>query len=86
MDDKKTTELTKAMAPEAVSTNRFFLMANAERLRITFGEMGPDGVIYRSAISLSRANAMALGESIQKLLLSDPTPQSTIASEGGALH
>ena len=86
MDDEKPSEMRGALTPPAISTNRFFLMANDERLRISFGEVAPDGVIYRSAITMSRANALALAEHIQKLLKSSPEPEGSTASGGGSMH
>lgn len=86
MEDEKASEMRVALTPPAISTNRFFLMANAERLRISFGEVAPDGVIYRSAITMSRANALALADHIQKLLKSDSEAPGATASGGGSMH
>jgi hypothetical protein len=85
VSNPKNPEQAAAFLPPAITADRFFLTASTDRIRLAFGEHGPDGTIYRSAVVVSRANARELAQMLLKLLEVDAA-NSAEGSVGGKIH
>ncbi|MDP3196663.1 hypothetical protein [Tabrizicola sp.] len=85
MDDHKK-ERSLALQPPAVLSNRFFIVATGGQVRIAFGEVGPEGPIYKLATVVSRANAQELANLLNTLLKGQENPQSEAGVGGASYH
>lgn len=85
-DDDQETEQTRALKPPAVLANRFFIVANAGEVRISFGEAGLEEPIYHQASVMSRANALELANLITTLLGESTNVKPSAGAGGAGLH
>jgi hypothetical protein len=71
-----------------VLTDRLVIKVNPRAVRIVFGQVGDTEVSFHAAVVMSRANAMALAEAIQRGLSAKGQARAVkrMTVTGGTVH